>query len=175
MKHGKHFKFSTLYWDFPRGSVVKNLPANAGDVCLVPELGRFTGEGNGNPLQYSSLGESHGRRSLTAYSRRGHKRVGRDLVSEQQKMPSVDFLLSLYEYNFNFMEDSKELNNSSFSLWNWRVAGDIVLAHEIYINTKCTSGGHLLGKLPCSDKGGQTQPIHVFCWWSSPFIPILWL
>ena len=38
--------------------VVKNLPANAGDikdVGLIPGLGRSPGEGNGNPLQYSSL------------------------------------------------------------------------------------------------------------------------
>ena len=41
---------------FPGGSVVKNLPANAGDVSSVPGLGRSPGEGNGNPLQYSCLG-----------------------------------------------------------------------------------------------------------------------
>ena len=35
---------------FPGGSVVKNLPANAGDVSLIPGLGRSPGEGNGNPL-----------------------------------------------------------------------------------------------------------------------------
>ena len=40
---------------FPDGSVVKNLPASAGDVGSVPELGRSPGEGNGNPLQYSCL------------------------------------------------------------------------------------------------------------------------
>ena len=40
---------------FPGGSVVKNLPANAGDVRLIPELGRSPGEGNGNPLQDSCL------------------------------------------------------------------------------------------------------------------------
>ena len=34
---------------------VKNLPANAGDVGSIPGLGRSPGEGNGNPLQYSSL------------------------------------------------------------------------------------------------------------------------
>ena len=33
--------------------MVKNLPANAGDVGLIPGLGRSPGEGNGNPLQYS--------------------------------------------------------------------------------------------------------------------------
>ena len=36
--------------------MVKNLPANAGDVGLIPELGRSSGERNGNPLQYSCLG-----------------------------------------------------------------------------------------------------------------------
>jgi len=41
---------------FPGGSVVKNLPAIAGDVSLIPGLGRSPGEGNGNPLQYSCLG-----------------------------------------------------------------------------------------------------------------------
>ena len=38
------------------GSVVKNLPANAEDMGSIPGLGRSTGEGNGNSLQYSSLG-----------------------------------------------------------------------------------------------------------------------
>ena len=40
---------------FPGGIVVKNLPANAGDVGSIPGLGRSLGEGNGNALQYSCL------------------------------------------------------------------------------------------------------------------------
>ena len=40
---------------FPGGSVVKNLPANAGDVGLIPGSGRSPGEGNGNPFQYPCL------------------------------------------------------------------------------------------------------------------------
>ena len=40
---------------FPGGSVVKNPPANAGDVGLIPGLGRSLGGGNGNPFQYSCL------------------------------------------------------------------------------------------------------------------------
>ena len=40
------------------GSVVKNLPASAGDLGSIPELERFPGEGNGNPFQYSCLGNS---------------------------------------------------------------------------------------------------------------------
>ena len=38
---------------FPGGSVVKNPPANTGDVGSISGLGRSPGEGNGNPLQYS--------------------------------------------------------------------------------------------------------------------------
>ena len=36
--------------------MVKNPPASAGDMGSIPELGRSPGEGNGNPLQYSCLG-----------------------------------------------------------------------------------------------------------------------
>ena len=46
---------------FPGGSVVKNLPANArdaGDVGLIHGSGRSPEDGNGNPLQYSCLGNS---------------------------------------------------------------------------------------------------------------------
>ena len=35
--------------------MVKNLSANAGDAGLIPGLGRFPGERNGNPLQLSCL------------------------------------------------------------------------------------------------------------------------
>ena len=46
------------YTGFPGGSVVKNPPANPGDTGLIPALGRSPGEGNGTPLQYSSLENS---------------------------------------------------------------------------------------------------------------------
>ena len=41
---------------FPGGPVEKNLPANAGDVGLIPGSGRSPGEGNGNSFQYSCPG-----------------------------------------------------------------------------------------------------------------------
>ena len=43
------------------GTVLKNLPADAGDARdagLIPELGRLPGEGNDNPLQYPCLENS---------------------------------------------------------------------------------------------------------------------
>ena len=55
-------------WGFPGGSAVKNPPANAGDMGLIPGLGRSPGEGNGNPLQLFLPGKSHGQRSLVGYS-----------------------------------------------------------------------------------------------------------
>ena len=48
-------KVCNLVVGFPGGSVVKNLPSCA-DVSLIPRLGRSPGEENGNPLQYSCLG-----------------------------------------------------------------------------------------------------------------------
>ena len=38
--------------------MVKSPPANTGNAASIPELGKSPGEGNGNPLQYSCLGNS---------------------------------------------------------------------------------------------------------------------
>ena len=50
--------------DFPGRLDGKASVYNAGDLGWIPGLGRFLGEGNSNPLQYSCLEKSHGRRSL---------------------------------------------------------------------------------------------------------------
>ena len=42
-------------WGFPGGSVVKNPSPNTGNAGFIPGSGISTGEGNGNPLQYSCL------------------------------------------------------------------------------------------------------------------------
>ena len=65
--------------------MVKNLSANVGDVGSIPGLGRYPGEGNGNPLQYSLPGKSYGQRSLANYSPWSCKRVGHDLGIKQQQ------------------------------------------------------------------------------------------
>ena len=57
---------------FPNGSVVKNLPASAGHLGLIPGSGRSLGEGNGNPLEYSCL-ENFMDRSLAGYRPWGYK------------------------------------------------------------------------------------------------------
>ena len=66
---------------FTGNSVVKNSLANAGDASSIPGLGRSSGEGNGNPLLSSCLGNP-GQRSLVGYSPWGCKRVGQDLATK---------------------------------------------------------------------------------------------
>ena len=46
--------------DFPGGSDSKASAYNVGDLGLILGLGRSSGEGNGNPLQYSCLENSMG-------------------------------------------------------------------------------------------------------------------
>ena len=59
-----------IQWDSQVVLVVKNPPANPGDIRdtgLIPGLRRSPGVGNGNPLQYSCLeNPGHGQRSLVA-------------------------------------------------------------------------------------------------------------
>ena len=78
--------------------MVKNPPASAGDMGLIPGLGRSPGEGNGNPLQ-SFPGKSRGQKSLVGYSPWGLKRVRHDLATKRQQQPSTsqEFLKDLTE------------------------------------------------------------------------------
>ena len=65
-----------MYMDFPSGSVVKNLPANAGDAGSISGLGRSPGGGHGNPLQYSCLKNPMDRGAWQATQSTGLQRVG---------------------------------------------------------------------------------------------------
>ena len=76
---------------FPRGSVVKNLPANAGnarDASSIPGSRMSPGEGNGNPLQHSCLGNpmDGGARRATVY---GMQRIRHDWVTEHRYMQKI--------------------------------------------------------------------------------------
>ena len=67
--------------DFPSGSNGKESTCNAGDLGLIPGSERSPGEGNGNPLQYSSL---------AGYSPWGHKESGTTeqlTFSDMQRIP----------------------------------------------------------------------------------------
>ena len=64
--------------------MVKNPPANAGDLGSTPVSGRSPREGDGNLLKVFLPGKSHGHKSLAPYSPWGHKRAGHDLATKQQ-------------------------------------------------------------------------------------------
>ena len=73
--------------------MVKNSTANAGDlrdVGLIPDSGRFPGEGNGNPLQCSRLGNPMDRRAWQAIVH-GFARVGYNLVIKQNNHMTQQF------------------------------------------------------------------------------------
>ena len=55
--------FNVSVCGFPGGSVIKNLFSNAGDRGSILTSGRSPGVGNGNPLQYSCLGNPMDRRA----------------------------------------------------------------------------------------------------------------
>ena len=59
--------------------MVKNLPANAGDVGSIPGSERSPGEENGNPLLYSCLENPTDRVACQGFSLWGHKRVRHEL------------------------------------------------------------------------------------------------
>ena len=59
--------------NFPGGSEIKNLPANAGDAGSIPGLGRFPWRRKWHPIPGFLPGESHGQKSLEGYSLWGCK------------------------------------------------------------------------------------------------------
>ena len=59
--HSANIEHLLSVWGFPGGSDGKESACNIGDPGLIPGLGRSTGEGHGNPLQYSCLGNSRDR------------------------------------------------------------------------------------------------------------------
>ena len=70
---------------FPDGSVVKNSPANPGDVGSISGSGRHL-EKKKKATHSSILAwEIHGQRIPAGYSPRGHKNVRHDLVTKQQQ------------------------------------------------------------------------------------------
>ena len=55
--------------NFPDGAEDKASACNGGDLGSIPGLGRFPGEGNGNPTSVFLPGKSHGQRTLAGYRR----------------------------------------------------------------------------------------------------------
>ena len=63
---------------FPGGSDSKEYACNAGDLGLIPGLGRYPRGRHGNPLQDSCLQNPHGQRTLPGYKSMGLQKVRHD-------------------------------------------------------------------------------------------------
>ena len=98
---------------FPGSSVVKNSPANAKDAGLTPGLGRSPEEGNGNPLQYSSLGNPRDRGAWWAtvhWVTKSWTWLGDWTTTTKSKLLAGGMQLSLLAYtNHLWLNDYQEI------------------------------------------------------------------
>ena len=85
----------TYLWDFPGGSVVKNLPAKAGAADLIPGWERSPEGGNGNPFPYSCL-ENPMDRETWRGTVHGVKRVRHALATKQQHTYLYYYMLYIH-------------------------------------------------------------------------------
>ena len=87
-------------WGFPGGSDSKESACNAGDLGLIPGLGRYTRGENDNPLQYSCLENSTDKRSLEGYSPWGYKELNTTELLTHTFLP-VTYTLQKYYHTTN--------------------------------------------------------------------------
>ena len=92
-------RFSFEYMGFPCSSVGKQSACSAEDRGSSPRLGRSPGEGNGKPLQYSSLGNpmDRGAWQVTVH---GVARVEHDLTEYFKKL-KVSSLMAYSKRRFS--------------------------------------------------------------------------
>ena len=86
--------YTANQWGFPGISVGKESTCNAGDLGLIPGSGRSPGERNGNPLQYSCLGNPMDRGACWA-TVHGVTRVRRDLGTKPPPQTNISIELSI--------------------------------------------------------------------------------
>ena len=94
---------------FPGSSVGEASAYNAEDPGSIPELGRYPGEGNGNPFQYSCLENSTDRGAWQATVHR---------VAKSQTW------LSKFHFHFHVLWTiSLTGKGGNYKRWSWRVGG----------------------------------------------------
>ena len=81
--------------------MVKNQPANAGDMGSVTGWGRSSGGGNGNPLQDSCLANPMDRGAWQATFHGVVKRVGQNLATKQQLLCIQVRHQTVYSFSLN--------------------------------------------------------------------------
>ena len=88
---------------FPGGSDDEESACNVEDLGSLPRLGRSSGEGHGNLLQQSCLGNPHGQRRLTGYSPWGHKESDTTDSIAQHVCVCVYIYIYIYMYIYIYI------------------------------------------------------------------------
>jgi len=96
---GLHIEFckTLLFWGFPCSSVGKESACSAGDPGSIPGLGRYPGEGNGNPLQSPCL-ENLMDRGTWLGAVHGSQRVGHDWATNTYLLTLIVIPWELWIY-----------------------------------------------------------------------------
>ena len=122
---GYIFMYIYTHVCFSGGSVVKNPPANAGDEVLIHRLGRSLGEGGGNLLQYSCLGNLMDRGDWWATDH-GVAKVRHNWATKQQctHIWVMGTLLCVYVFVFALQKGRSDYRFCSvtcnFQFTSWR-------------------------------------------------------
>ena len=99
---------------FPGGSDSKESACNAGDLGSIPGLGRYTGKGNGNPLQYFCLENSMDMdKGAFRLQSMGHKESDTTEQLTQVTRPAIR--PTCYHLHYCFFSDNSCLHPSAES------------------------------------------------------------
>ena len=152
------------------GAVVKNLPANAGatgDMSLIPGWGRASGEGNGNPLQYSCLenptdkgawqatvhGVTENGARLSTHAQHQSERTCRgERASEEE---AVRRRLTETE---RYKTLDGHCDGDHTPLWCTDTLASVTLAHVVYTIKPEGNGGSIWETMMVSSPGGSGKP-----------------
>ena len=92
---------------FPGGSVIKNPPVNAGEVGLIPGLGRFPQRRKWQPTPVFLPGKSHGQRTLASYSPQGHKESDTERLNNDKQIIQLRSNCSFFNLHLPSQESNR--------------------------------------------------------------------
>ena len=167
---GKYSSFSlSMLQGFPGGSGGKESACNVGDLGSILGVGRFPGEGNGNPLQYSCLENpmDRGAWKFTVHGVAKSRTRLSDFTLPYHSAPQRK--IRCFSYHFYLQNRSEKLY-----MWKmWWVTGQHNLAKSAWENTICSVGKEMVPSYSCWSQllVGWPRPTRVWYRCTSKVIP----